>query len=121
MFNQLDLFGGAAPPAMILNSKVIGRACRYCGGESWLTLPGRGPHAMGLECVTCGAHGGWAPRYLAEELLGQGPMKLAFHPDGRTSLIANHDAGSLAVVNLDQAEVLRTLPAGTGIETLSFY
>jgi YVTN family beta-propeller protein len=53
--------------------------------------------------------------------LGQGPMNVAFHPDGRTMLIANQDAGSLAVVDLEQAEVLRTVPAGVGIETLSFY
>jgi YVTN family beta-propeller protein len=48
-------------------------------------------------------------------------MNMAFHPDGRTLLAANHDASSLAVVDLEQAEVLRTVPAGIGIETLSFY
>jgi DNA-binding beta-propeller fold protein YncE len=53
--------------------------------------------------------------------LGSGPMNMAFHPDGRTLLTANHDAGSLAVVDLEQAEVLRTVPAGVGVETLSFY
>jgi DNA-binding beta-propeller fold protein YncE len=53
--------------------------------------------------------------------LGQGPMNMAFHPDGRILLIANHNAGSLAVVDLQQAEVLRTVPAGVGVETLSFY
>jgi DNA-binding beta-propeller fold protein YncE len=53
--------------------------------------------------------------------LGRGPMNMAFQPDGRILLIANHDAGSLAVVDLEQAEVLRTVPAGVGIETLSFY
>jgi hypothetical protein len=46
---------------------------------------------------------------------------VAFHPDGRILLIANHDAGSLAVVALERAEVLRTVPAGVGVETLSFY
>jgi hypothetical protein len=53
--------------------------------------------------------------------LGRGPMNTAFHPDGRILLIANHDAGSLAVVDLEKAEVLRTVPAGVGVETLSFY
>jgi DNA-binding beta-propeller fold protein YncE len=53
--------------------------------------------------------------------LGRGPMNMAFHPDGRILLIANHDGGSLAVVDLEQAEVLRTAPAGVGVETLSFY
>jgi hypothetical protein len=28
---------------------------------------------------------------------------------------------ALAVVDLEQAEVLRTVPAGVGVETLSFY
>jgi hypothetical protein len=31
------------------------------------------------------------------------------------------DAGSLAVVDLEKAGVLRTVPAGVGVETLSFY
>jgi YVTN family beta-propeller protein len=53
--------------------------------------------------------------------LGRGPMNMAFHPDERTLLIANHDAGSLSVVDLEQGEVLRTVPAGVGVETLSFY
>jgi DNA-binding beta-propeller fold protein YncE len=53
--------------------------------------------------------------------LGRGPMNMAFHPDGRTLLTANHDAGSLSVVDLERAEVLRTMPAGVGVETLSFY
>jgi len=53
--------------------------------------------------------------------LGQGPMNMAFHPDGRILVIANHNAGSLAVVDLERAEVLRTVPAGVGVETLSFY
>jgi DNA-binding beta-propeller fold protein YncE len=53
--------------------------------------------------------------------LGRGPMNMAFHPDGRTLLTANHDAGSLAVVDLERAEVRCTVPAGVGVETLSFY
>ena len=53
--------------------------------------------------------------------LGIGPMNMAFHPDGRTVLIANHNAGSLSVVDLERAEVLRTVPAGVGVEVLSFY
>jgi DNA-binding beta-propeller fold protein YncE len=53
--------------------------------------------------------------------LGKGPMNMAFHPDGRTLLIANHDAGTIAVVDLEKAEVLRTVEAGRGCEVLSFY
>jgi len=53
--------------------------------------------------------------------LGRGPMNMGFHPDGHTVLIGNHDEGTLAVVDLDEARVLRTVPAGTGVETLSFF
>ena len=53
--------------------------------------------------------------------LGKGPMNMAFHRDGRTVLIANQGEGTLAVVDLESAEVKRTVPAGSGIETLSFY
>ena len=53
--------------------------------------------------------------------LGQGPMNLAFHRDGRIVLIANQNEGTLAVCNLERAEVLRTVRAGVGVETLSFF
>jgi len=53
--------------------------------------------------------------------LGRGPMNMAFHADGETVLIANHNEGSLAVCNLPRAEVLRTVQAGVGIEALSFF
>ena len=53
--------------------------------------------------------------------LGQGPMNMAFHPDGRTVLIANQNEGTLSVCDLDRAEVLRTVRAGTGIEALAFF
>ena len=49
------------------------------------------------------------------------PMDMAFHPDGKTVLIANQDAGSVSVVNLDAAEVVKTFSVGKGIETLSFF
>ena len=53
--------------------------------------------------------------------LGQGPMNMAFHEDGETVLVANQNEGSLAVCNLARAEVLRTVQAGHGVETLSFF
>jgi DNA-binding beta-propeller fold protein YncE len=53
--------------------------------------------------------------------LGAGPMNMAFHPDGRTAVIANHNAGSVSVVDLEQGHVRRTVPAGVGIETLSYF
>jgi len=53
--------------------------------------------------------------------LQKGPMDMAFHEDGRTVLIANHDAGSISVVDLASGQVVRTLACGKGVETLSFY
>ena len=53
--------------------------------------------------------------------LGQGPMNMAFHADGRTVLIANQNEGTLAVCDLDLAEVRRTVRAGIGVEALSFF
>ena len=53
--------------------------------------------------------------------LGNGPMNMAFHPDGRTVLIANQNEGTLSVCDLNRAEVLRTVQAGAGVEALSFF
>jgi YVTN family beta-propeller protein len=53
--------------------------------------------------------------------LGQGPMDMAFHEDGETVIIANQNDGSLAVCDLERGEVVRTVEAGVGIETLSFF
>ncbi len=53
--------------------------------------------------------------------LGQGPMNMAFHADGRRVLIANQGDGTLCVVDLVSAEVLRSVPVGQGVETLSFF
>ncbi len=53
--------------------------------------------------------------------LGQGPMNMAFHADGRTVLIANQNEGTLAVCDLDRAEVRCTVRAGVGVEALSFF
>lgn len=75
---QADLFGDDAaqpqPPALIVNNREIGRTCRHCGGESWLTTPPKGPHAMGVVCVTCGVHGGWVPSDVAAELRRKGGL-----------------------------------------------
>lgn len=53
--------------------------------------------------------------------LGDGPMNMAFTDDGRTVLIANHDAGTLSVVELETGQVVRTVAAGKGVETLGFF
>jgi len=46
---------------------------------------------------------------------------MAFHPDGNTVLVANQDDGTISVVDLREAKALKTVHAGAGIETLSFY
>lgn len=53
--------------------------------------------------------------------LGQGPMNMAFHENGRTLVIGNQNEGTLSVCDLEQAEVLRTVRAGVGVEALSFF
>jgi YVTN family beta-propeller protein len=53
--------------------------------------------------------------------IGDGPMNMAFHTDGRTVLFANQDEGTIAVVDMEEAEVLRTIKVGGGPETLSFF
>ena len=53
--------------------------------------------------------------------LGDGPMNMAFHADGRTALIANQGDGTICVVDLELAEVTRSVPVGQGVETLAFF
>jgi hypothetical protein len=60
---QDDLFGSTSPAAIV----NIGRRCP-CGGETFITGPGKGPHAASLECVSCGRFGGWLPRDVAASL-----------------------------------------------------
>ncbi len=51
----------------------------------------------------------------------EGPMGVAFHPDGQTALVANHNSGRISVASLAAGRQLRDLPAGKGVETLAFY
>jgi len=53
--------------------------------------------------------------------LGQGPMNMAFHEDGRLVLIGNQNEGTISVCDLEQAEVVQTVRAGVGVEALSFF
>jgi DNA-binding beta-propeller fold protein YncE len=53
--------------------------------------------------------------------LGEGPMNMAFNADGRTVVIANQGDGTVCIVDLLSAEVLRSVPVGEGVETLSFF
>jgi hypothetical protein len=40
---------------------------------------------------------------------------------GRTVVIGIHGEGTLAICDLERAEVRRTVAAGIGVETLSFH
>jgi len=53
--------------------------------------------------------------------IARGPMGVAFHPDARTALIANHGSGRITVVDLPEASVVRDFPMGVGVETLAFF
>ena len=51
--------------------------------------------------------------------VGKAPMGFGFSPDGNTVLVANHGDGTVTVIDLIQANVVRTFMAATGIETLA--
>src|SRR5579862_4239384 len=53
--------------------------------------------------------------------VGKNPMGFAFAPDGHTALVANDGDGTVTVIDLDQAKVVSSFKAGTGIETAAYY
>ena len=53
--------------------------------------------------------------------VGSFPMGFAFAADGDTAIVGNHDDGTMSVIDLPRAVVTRTVPAGEGVETLTFY
>jgi YVTN family beta-propeller protein len=53
--------------------------------------------------------------------VGSFPMGFAFSPDGTIALVANHDDGTVSVIELATARIIKTVEAGTGVETLTFY
>ena len=53
--------------------------------------------------------------------VGSFPMGFAFAADGNTAIVGNHDDGTMSVIDLTRAVVTRTVPAGEGVETLTFY
>jgi len=54
-------------------------------------------------------------------VVGKDPMGFAFSADGRTALSANHGDGTVSVIDLENARVVSSFKAGTGIETLAYY
>lgn len=53
--------------------------------------------------------------------VADGPMGVAFHPDGRTALVANHGAGRITIADLETGQPTGEFAAGVGVETLAFY
>jgi DNA-binding beta-propeller fold protein YncE len=52
---------------------------------------------------------------------GRQSMDMAFHPDGGVAVIGNQGDGTLTVVDLPHARVLRTVEVGVGVESLAYY
>lgn len=53
--------------------------------------------------------------------IGEGPMDMAFHPDGNTVWVANHNEGSISIVSISPFKESHRSAAGKGVETLAFY
>jgi YVTN family beta-propeller protein len=53
--------------------------------------------------------------------VGSFPMGLAFSPDGKLAIVGNHDDGTVSVIDLATAKVTKTVPAGSGVETLTYF
>ncbi len=52
---------------------------------------------------------------------GKGPMAMAFDPlEPRHLYLSNHDEGTISVIDVEQAEILRTFSCGEGIESMVF-
>lgn len=52
---------------------------------------------------------------------GTALMGFAFAADGKTALVGNHSEGTVSRIDLETATVVKTFPAGKGVETLSYY
>jgi DNA-binding beta-propeller fold protein YncE len=53
--------------------------------------------------------------------VGSFPMGFAFSSDGKTAIVGNHDDGTVSVIDLEHAQITKTVPAGDGVETLTFF
>jgi YVTN family beta-propeller protein len=53
--------------------------------------------------------------------VGKDPMGMAFAPDGKTVLVANHGDGTVSVIDLSQNKVVSSFMGGAGVETLAYY
>jgi DNA-binding beta-propeller fold protein YncE len=53
--------------------------------------------------------------------VGRFPMGFAFTADGKRAIVGNHDDGTVSMIDLAAGRVEKTVPAGMGVETLTFY
>jgi DNA-binding beta-propeller fold protein YncE len=52
---------------------------------------------------------------------GTALMGFAFSADGRTALVGNHGEGTVSRIDLEAGTVVKTFPAGQGVETLAYF
>lgn len=76
--------------------------CNYAGGTAHL-------------------HDGNHPQDHVVIPVAKGPQGLAFSDDSKTLYVANHDCGTMTVIDVASGTPTRWLPAGAGIEAFSFY
>ena len=83
----------------------------------------------GSKLVTCDSQAGLANIINTADLhgkqtvltVGKTPFGIAFSADSKTALVSNHGDGTISVIDLPSAKVVKTFKAGTGIETLAYY
>lgn len=83
----------------------------------------------GSKLVTCDSQAGLANIISTADLhgkqtvltVGKTPFGIAFSADSKTALVSNHGDGTISVIDLPSAKVVKTFKAGTGIETLAYY
>lgn len=53
--------------------------------------------------------------------LDKGPMGIAFQDAGRRALVTNHDAGSVAIIDLEAMKPVGQFATHMGAEAMAFY
>lgn len=83
----------------------------------------------GSKLVTCDSQAGLANIISTSDLhgkqtvltVGKTPFGIAFSADSKTALVSNHGDGTISVIDVPGAKLVKTFKAGTGIETLAYY
>jgi YVTN family beta-propeller protein len=79
------------------------------------------PHGpQGIVASPDGASDLHAPQQVVKSG-GTGLMGFAFAADGKTVLVGNHGQGTVSRIDLETAAVIKTFPAGKGVETLAYF